>query len=77
MVVDSRPQAQSRGEAFRALQKGVLSLEKTIELGEVILQPKLRRQPNHQLTIADLTGVTIQDIQIAKAVYKEYLKELP
>ena len=30
---------------------------------------------NNQITVADLTGVAVQDIQIAKAVYKEY-KEL-
>ncbi|RLE03053.1 MAG: hypothetical protein DRJ11_05455 [Candidatus Aminicenantes bacterium] len=76
VVVDSRSQAQSRGEVYQALRQGVLSLTKTVELGKIILQPELRRQTNNQLTVADLTGVAVQDIQIAKAVYEKYLEEM-
>ena len=76
VVVDSQSQAQSRGEVYQALRQGVLSLTKTVELGEIILQPELRRQTNNQLTVADLTGVAVQDIQIAKAVYEKYLEEM-
>jgi len=75
VVVDSRSQAQSRGEVYQALRQGVLSIAKTVELGEIILQPELRRQTNNQLTVADLTGVAVQDIQIAKAVHEKYLEE--
>lgn len=75
VVVDSRSQAQSRGEVFQALRREIISLAQVIELGEIILQPELGRISNTQLTIADLTGVAVQDIQIAKAVYEEYLKE--
>jgi ornithine cyclodeaminase len=76
VVVDSRSQAQSRGEVFQALRQGTLSLGKIVELGEIIQQPQLRRQTNNQLTIADLTGVAVQDIQIAKAVYEKYWEEM-
>jgi ornithine cyclodeaminase len=37
-------------------------------LGNVIKNPKLGRINDDQITVADLTGVAIQDIQIAKMV---------
>jgi ornithine cyclodeaminase len=40
-----------------------------MELGDLIIRPELRRISEEQITIADLTGVAVQDIQIAKAVY--------
>ena len=74
VVVDSRSQAQNRGEVYQALKAGLLSLNETRELGEVILNPSLGRTADSQLTVADLNGVAVQDIQIAKAVYENYLK---
>ncbi len=44
-------------------------------MGNVINSPELRRRSGEQITIADLTGVAVQDIQIAKAVYHG-LKEI-
>jgi len=41
-----------------------------VELGDVISNPELRRSDDAQITIADLTGVAVQDIQISKAVYE-------
>ncbi|MBU4253515.1 MAG: ornithine cyclodeaminase family protein [Acidobacteria bacterium] len=67
-VVDSLPQSRLRGEVYRAQQAGVLKEGRAIELGRVISDPSLRRRNDRQLTLADLTGVAVQDIQIAKAV---------
>ena len=39
-----------------------------IELGEIILGKKEGRTNDAQITVADLTGVAVQDIQIAKVV---------
>jgi ornithine cyclodeaminase len=39
-----------------------------VELGNVIVNPDLQRTYEEQTTIADLTGVAVQDIQITKAV---------
>lgn len=36
------------------------------ELGEVIRDPALARTSEEQITVADQTGVAVQDIQIAK-----------
>jgi ornithine cyclodeaminase len=43
------------------------------ELGAVIENPKLGRVDDQQITVADLTGVAIQDIQIATMVNRAFL----
>lgn len=69
VVADSISQCLLRGEIHQALKAGVLDKERVVELGRVIVNPDLQRTSEEQITIADLTGVAVQDIQIAKAVY--------
>jgi ornithine cyclodeaminase len=69
VVADSISQCLLRGEIHQALKAGVLEEERIVELGNLIVRPELRRISEEQITIADLTGVAVQDIQIAKAVY--------
>jgi len=69
VVADSISQCLLRGEIHQALKAGVLEKERILELGNVIAKPELRRISEEQITIADLTGVAVQDIQIAKAVF--------
>jgi len=69
VVSDSIPQSQSRGEVFRARKNGSLNEAKLVELGEVIKASGKTRTRDDQLTVADLTGVAVQDIMIATAVY--------
>jgi len=69
VVADSISQCLLRGEIHQALKAGVLERERIVELGDLIVRPELRRISEEQITIADLTGVAVQDIQIAKAVY--------
>jgi len=69
VVADSISQCLLRGEIHQALKAGVLAKERIVELGNVIVNPTLQRTSEEQTTIADLTGVAVQDIQIAKAVY--------
>ncbi len=68
-VADSISQCLLRGEIHHALEAGVLEKGRVVELGDLIVRPELRRISEEQITIADLTGVAVQDIQIAKAVY--------
>jgi len=70
VVADSIEQCRVRGEIFQALEAGVLQDGDAVELGDVISNPELRRSDDAQITIADLTGVAVQDIQISKAVYE-------
>jgi ornithine cyclodeaminase len=72
VVSDSIPQSKSRGEIFRATQNGSITHEKVIELGVAIQQSKLQRTTDDQITVADLTGVAVQDIMIAQSVFLNY-----
>jgi len=75
IVADSISQCLLRGEIHQALKAGVLEKERVVELGNVIVNPNLQRTSEEQTTIADLTGVAVQDIQIAKAVYHALVGE--
>ncbi|MHA2298740.1 MAG: ornithine cyclodeaminase family protein [Candidatus Hodarchaeales archaeon] len=70
VVVDSIPQAAARGECFRAMKEGKISEEDLIEIGTMIRNNDLQRESDDEITVVDLTGVAVQDIQISKAVYK-------
>ncbi len=70
VVVDSLSQGELRGEVFKALQSGDIRKSRIVELGQVIADRKLGRASDSEITVADLTGVAVQDIQISKAVWK-------
>lgn len=67
VVADSIPQCLVRGEIRAAIAAGALRAEDVVELGNVISGKAGRRSPD-DITVADLTGVAVQDIMIAKAV---------
>ena len=69
IVVDSLSQSELRGEVFRAVSAGVLGRDRLVELGRVVEDDALRRSSDAETTVADLTGVAVQDIQISKAVW--------
>ena len=69
VVADSLSQCLSRGEIYQAVQAGLLAADKPVELGQIIAGAASGRTSPDQITIADLTGVAVQDIQIAQAVY--------
>jgi ornithine cyclodeaminase len=69
VVVDSLSQSELRGEVYRAVRAGAIGRERLIELGRVIEDKTLRRASDEEITVADLTGVAVQDIQISKAVW--------
>ncbi len=69
VVVDSLSQSELRGEVFRAVSAGAIGRERLVELGRVIEDPGLRRASADGITVADLTGVAVQDIQISAAVW--------
>ena len=68
VVADSIPQCRERGEIAKALGAGALHEDQIVELGEIISGRVRGRTARDQITVADLTGVAVQDIQIAKAV---------
>ena len=68
VVADSRSQCAHHGEVAHAVRQGLVAEADVVELGQVIRDPGLGRTAEDQITVADLTGVAVQDIQIAKMV---------
>jgi len=68
VVADSRAQCVDHGECSHAVRAALLAETSIVELGEVIADPSRGRTSADQITVADLTGVAVQDIQIAKMV---------
>jgi len=68
IVADSIEQCKLRGEIFHALKQGFIQESHLIELGNVLSGRHNGRTSDEQITVADLTGVAVQDIQIAKAI---------
>jgi ornithine cyclodeaminase len=77
VVADSIEQCMERGEIFKALGAGLIEKASLLELGQIIAGTVAGRQSEEQITIADLTGVAVQDLAIASAVYQAYLKLNP
>jgi len=67
LIADSISQCRDYGDIHQALQVGAITEEKIIELGDALTRG-VKRQNNTQHTIAILTGVGVQDIQMATAV---------
>jgi len=72
VVSDSISQSYSRGEIFQARKTNSLEENKLIELGTLIQHPKKGRINEEQITVADLTGVAVQDIKIATSIFAHH-----
>lgn len=65
-VVDSRAQCSQYGDSAAALERGFITGADLVELGQVIEHPEWGRRSASDITIADLTGVAVQDMAIAE-----------
>jgi ornithine cyclodeaminase len=72
-AVDSRSQCLDHGEAGYAVRAGIVAPERFVELGELATTGR-GRTSEAQITVADLTGVAVQDIAIAQLVYAQLLR---
>jgi ornithine cyclodeaminase len=68
VVADSIAQCLERGEIHQALKDKAIRQDDLVELGNIISGAVPGRGNDAQITVADLTGVAVQDIQITKAV---------
>ncbi|MDE2450692.1 MAG: hypothetical protein KGO22_17085 [Gammaproteobacteria bacterium] len=68
IVVDSRAQCIDHGEAGWAVRAGLVAPDSLIELGVLLAAPAVFGA--QETVVADLTGVAIQDFEIAKSVWK-------
>jgi ornithine cyclodeaminase len=72
VVCDRKSQVFRLGELHHAKEAGIIADEDQVdELGELTSGTKPGRQNDDQITICDLTGVGVQDTQIARLAYQE------
>jgi ornithine cyclodeaminase len=71
VIVDSQSQCIELGDVSYAVKKGLIKKERLLELGEVIINSSLGRTSESEITLADLTGVAIQDLQIATVIFEK------
>jgi ornithine cyclodeaminase len=70
VAADSIAQCVDHGELAHAVQAGLLDPGRVVELGQLIAARGRARTGDGQITIADLTGVAVQDLQIATHVWR-------
>jgi len=68
VVADSLSQCLARGEIAHAVRSRCLRPDDVVELGAVIAGRAEGRTSEEDVTVADLTGVAVQDIEIARTV---------
>lgn len=74
VIADSKVQCAHLGNIAHALQTHTLQEDSILELGDAILE-NIKRKNDQQLIVANLTGVAIQDIQVANFVYQALLNK--
>lgn len=65
VACDYRKQSLSLGELHHAINEKLLDESQVIELGEILSGKHAGRQTDDQISLCDLTGVGVQDTQIA------------
>jgi ornithine cyclodeaminase len=70
VVADSISQCLERGEIHHAIREGRIVKDDVVELGDVAAGRAPGRTSNEQVTVADLTGVAVQDVAVATAVWE-------
>ena len=65
IIVDAIAQCSQYGEVAHALGSGQIDAHQLIELGTLLAGRAKGREHDGQITLADLTGVAVQDAQVA------------
>jgi ornithine cyclodeaminase/alanine dehydrogenase-like protein (mu-crystallin family) len=68
LFADRLEQSLAHGEFSTAFEAGLIASENCRELGAVLDGTAKGRQNEHEITIADLTGIAVQDIAITRAI---------
>ena len=72
VVVDSVSQSRSRGEVHHGLRRQTVREHDVVELGRILLGEHPGRREEQAITVADLTGIAVQDLAISTAVLEAY-----
>jgi ornithine cyclodeaminase/alanine dehydrogenase-like protein (mu-crystallin family) len=72
VVCDEWEQASHNGDIGRAVDAGSLRRDDVAELGRVLLGEEEGRRADEEITIFDSTGLAVQDLAVAIAVYERW-----
>lgn len=72
VVCDEWVQASKSGELAAAVAAGRLGRDDVAELGRVLLGAEPGRRSEDEITAFDSTGLAVQDLAIARAVYERF-----
>ena len=71
VVVDDRGQCAAIGDLHHAIRDGLMTAaDVRAELGEVVLNPARGRRDADEIVVFDSTGVAIEDVAAAAAIYE-------
>lgn len=71
VAVDSKSQCFAFGDTSHALKSHAIKEKDVVEIGEIAANKLLGRKSEKDITVADLTGVAVQDIAAAESVYRK------
>jgi alanine dehydrogenase len=72
VVCDEWEQASHNGDIARAVDAGKLRRDDVAELGRVLLGQEEGRRSDEEITVFDSTGLAVQDLAVAIAVYERW-----
>jgi ornithine cyclodeaminase/alanine dehydrogenase-like protein (mu-crystallin family) len=72
VVCDEWEQASHNGDIGRAVEAGKLRREDVAELGRVLIGEETGRSGDDEITVFDSTGLAVQDLAVAVAVYERW-----
>jgi alanine dehydrogenase len=75
VVCDEWEQASHNGDLARAVAAGRLGRADVAELGRILLGEEEGRRDDGEITLFDSTGLAVQDLAVAAAVYERYRAE--
>jgi ornithine cyclodeaminase len=75
VAVDDRRQTASFGELHHAIANGARAADDVVTIGELLEGAAPGRTTDDEITVADLTGVGVQDAAIAACVVREAGRE--
>jgi alanine dehydrogenase len=72
VACDDWEQASHTGDIARAAEAGRLARDDVAELGRVLIGKERGRSSEDEITVFDSTGLAVQDLAVAVAVYERY-----
>ena len=75
VVVDEWEQASHNGDVSRAVETAALGRHDVSELGRILLGEEPGRTSSDEITVFDSTGLAVQDLAVAAAVYERWRED--